>query len=328
MPFSVDPKGAWGFDVGTWLDSSGNGHTLSQSGSVSCVAGKVGNCASFGGAGVLYSADHVDYNLMTTTDLSLPFWFWLNSKAADMTLISKGYPNSGGTPYSTLGWRIYYKQSTDRITIQVARNSGTEVFELSDIALGSPSTGTWIYYIPRILWSAAGTLGGSITVKSTDCVSNSVSTSSGNNWMPNTEAGPLTIGGEYNGVDYTTRRLDGKIDALYLFNVDLSDDDCNVAYNDGDGFEESNESGWLASLMRTRNLDDFTVQTYGAESVITFDGMSTGQMGIAGTGIADTDGLGPNDQAILRVRRDGDNANNGDGRRQTLVNVRLRVPVT
>lgn len=92
-----------------------------------------------------------------------------------------------------------------------------------------------------------------------------------------------------------------------------------------DDFEGA--AGWLASVMRVRNLDDFSTQTYGTERAIVFPALATSQAAIEEEALIDTDGLGANDQGYLRVRRDGDNANNADARRQTLVTVRLKVPV-
>lgn len=296
------------------VDSTGNGNsgTPTGTGTMVSVAGKVGNALQFpsngdvGGQKYLTVANSATLQL-GNLDCTLWGWYRQDNLLSGGLLINK-----------SLQWLF-----------EVFR-SGADFFEFYDVYYGGVGAFTrlsfnavyagavWTFWMVEYTASTRTARLYRNNVLTTSAVLPAVSVHS---------ASDLLIGETLSGTVGATMTHDEQGIASRIFTSDERD----CLYNGGSpgaypGFCFGN-AGWLTSAMRVRNKDDFSSQAYGTESAIVIVPTAANRQYIASVNLADTDGLGKNDQGVLKVRRYGGDPNDAGTKRQTLVNVRARIPV-
>ena len=113
----------WKLDNTTWIDSSGNGNTLSYfNTNPDSVSGKINNSASFSGSNYLYKN-----NFQITTSCSFSFWFKSStSSGVDLGVGVGGDNYMGGFRILSIDGVIYFQcPNTDVVTSSSSFCDGT-----------------------------------------------------------------------------------------------------------------------------------------------------------------------------------------------------------
>jgi len=91
----------WKLDTTGWIDSSGNGNTLTANGEVSIVSGKINNCANFDGnndESVRMWLSRSNFFNFLLSNFSLSQWIYFNSSGANYyQALFSTRPDGGGT---------------------------------------------------------------------------------------------------------------------------------------------------------------------------------------------------------------------------------------
>jgi len=100
-----------------------------------------GNAAQFVLANTEYLSTASLVSLQTgDIDFAISGWFYLDTKAVDMTLISKWLTTGDHREY-----RLFFDQSEDRFRFEVSATGSSTVVNMDADNLGSPSVATWYY---------------------------------------------------------------------------------------------------------------------------------------------------------------------------------------
>jgi len=201
---------SWSLDS-TTADATGNGHTLTNSGSTPFGAGHFGNCAQFNGSSTYFDIpSSVSAALDNGTAVSISCWF-KGSNGQSMVRIQPAAPT-----YILLGWN----------------NSGTRVCIISsDGGTGSPVTigGSFedgSYHMVTMTWEKNTTNGFKVYVDGS--VTNQ--RNSGNVNLPTFGSGVNSAVGRYGGGgEYTT----GDIDEINIWTRALSGAEVLQLYSSG-----------------------------------------------------------------------------------------------
>lgn len=203
-------QGLWHLNS-SFTDSSGNGYTLTASGTPTDVAGKWSNCKSFASASsqFAYITNGSSANLNGTGSRSVLCWLNITS------LIDGSYIM--GKDGSTTGWLLYLGGGGDNLGFYIRglTPSGTE----STPAL---STGVW-YFIAGVYDSTNSKI--KVWVNNTKV---EVTVTSGSN-SSNTKDTQIMATGSTSGsgaISFTN----GKLDEVAFFNKAITDKDIRMYY--------------------------------------------------------------------------------------------------
>lgn len=135
-------------------DSSGNGFTLTNVGSVSFNPGKFSNAADFGTTGTTKGLTYSGNVLSSTTpsNLSVSFWFILNTTSTPTNGILFqlcSVANGGGSAFSGIFWNVYYNISAGNMVISIRFGGGT----IQTITIPA-STSVW--HFAQFVYSTTG----------------------------------------------------------------------------------------------------------------------------------------------------------------------------
>ena len=209
---------------GTRLDDlngcGGAGCDMTDNNTVTQNPGTIGNAAQFTNANSEYLS-HVDNADLSVGDIDFTWsvWVYLDSKAANRTIIFK----SGGTA-ATSAYQILYDQVADRFKFIVG--NGTTSGTAQANVLGSPSTATWYFIIG---WHDA--TANTVNIQVNNGTVNTTSYSSGGQ----DEANPFYIG---RGTAY----MDGRADEIGFWKKVLSSGERTLLYNSGVGCQNTFET--------------------------------------------------------------------------------------
>jgi len=203
---------------GTRYDSRSSSD-LADNATVLYSAGKQGNAAQFVSAQSEYLSI-ADNTYLSTGDIDFTVgaWVYLDTKTADMVILSK-FENVG----NHREYRLFYNNGTDRFSFSVSSN-GTAVLTLADNVLGSPVVDTW-YFITASHDSVSDTIAIQINA--------GAATTTGHSTGVNDDASPFHIGAT--GRAAAGEYFDGRIDEAFLYKRILTSAERTWLYNAGAG---------------------------------------------------------------------------------------------
>lgn len=217
-PLSQGMRGYWKLDTGSGtsaVDSSGNGNTLSMTGSPSWTTGNIGPYAlDFSGSGQYLSVADPSSGVLDFADgadFSISGWFNRDTFTADHTIVAKKTNQT-----TNAGYVVWIDASTDTVNFEIS--DGTDTYE-ADSTTAFTATG-WHHFVA--VWDDSngayvyidGGLSGS-TTSSTSSIGD----------LSNTNA--FRIGAESDaGVPF-----DGKLDDIRIYGYALSADQVKKIYN-------------------------------------------------------------------------------------------------
>lgn len=213
--------------VGHWrLNSDGtdahtSGNNLTEQGSVTYVAGTIGNAAHILRAenDYLDIADNASLSLSTDTDFAIACWVKLASKQTRSVVLGKGkYSSTTDTEYV-----LYYKSDADSFRLDVGSGSAY----LNVVSTVTVTTGVW-YFI--VAWHEASNNLLKISVNdqvTPDQAAYAINTQDGDS--------NLYLGNSEDGTSY---ELDGDLDSVSLWiGRYLSAAEITALYNGGAGVD-------------------------------------------------------------------------------------------
>ena len=205
---------------GTRNDAHGTNH-LTDNNTVTQAAGKVGNAAKFTAPNSESLSIASNPSLaISDIDASWGFWVYLDTKSAQMGLVTKWNANS-----SQRGYQIYYSSAADRFAFLVSSDGTFNAnFQINADALGSPATGTW-YYINA--WHDS--VGNTINIQVNNGTVNSKAHTAG--LFASTAA--FALGAE--AFSPFSRFLNGRLDEAGFWKRVLTTDERTWLWNGGSG---------------------------------------------------------------------------------------------
>lgn len=149
-----------------------------------------------------------DPSLDITGDITVVFWYTLNSRASLQQFVSKGGLSDGGGDIPS-SYLVEYDPGTDQIVAGFETGTGTD----ETIAFFAPPDTDW----HMIAYRRAG-------MNHTLFLDSSAVAGGGVASPPGSSAGyPLAIGGAYSGTSISDRFLDGSMDELQIYDRALMD---------------------------------------------------------------------------------------------------------
>ena len=210
----------WKFEeaLAPFADSVGNNPFTAPGSPPSRIPGKLGKGLQFSG-----DPQHLAINDNTSlatgnTDFFMAIWVYLDSKAADMAIISKTF----GTVGASDEYLLEYHVGSDRFRFNVS--DGSAVTTVSANNFGSPSTATW-YLV--MAWHDS--VNDQIAIQVNNGSANTAAHSTGVNDTSTRLIIGFTEGG---GPNYVFL---GRLDEMGLWNRILSTDERSQLYNSGNG---------------------------------------------------------------------------------------------
>jgi hypothetical protein len=109
IPLDAGLLAYWKLDTTEWIDSTGNGNTLTANGAVSIVSGKINNCANFDGNNdeqVFMWLSRSNFFNFLLSNFSISQWIYFNSSGANyyqalFTTRPDGGPTENSFNYGT-----------------------------------------------------------------------------------------------------------------------------------------------------------------------------------------------------------------------------------
>lgn len=195
-------------------DATGRGNTASNVGTVTYVAGHIGNAAHFSSVDDAYLSAASSPDLkMTSTDFHIAFWVKLLAKpVGGCGIVTKG--ESTAFEYGT------FYESLDEFGF--VADGGDTVFADS---LGSPDVGTW--YFLEVQWESSTS---TPRISVNDAVFDDYGSSAA--LIPNND--PLIIGGQIDPLN-TPNIIDCDIQHIGIWHRFLTQDERDYLYNSGTG---------------------------------------------------------------------------------------------
>lgn len=218
-PLSDSLAAYWNMDEvsGSRFDSLGENH-LTDHNTVGQATGKIVQAALFASSSSEYLSLADNASLSTgDIDFTLSAWVYLNSKSANMFIVSKGPDATTGREYT-----LFYNQSIDRLRFIVVNGSNSAAVDAN--VFGSPSASTW-YHILAWHDSVANT----INISANGGSANSASYAFG----AADTAGAFRIGG--NSAVTPAAFWNGRIDEVGFWKRILTTEERAQVYNKGAG---------------------------------------------------------------------------------------------
>ena len=235
---ALGPVAYWPLDDdGTWADASGNGHTLTESGTVATAAlsdGKVG--ADFSGSTYLYAADHADLRPETMPAWSVSMWVQRDG-ATTAGLFAKytatGSPDTGITCGLWGGTEFYGAWGSGAGTNQT--DSPNNRYQAVDDDTVLNTAEHWVFTFDYTN-QTAGDFGSAQIYKDGALVATMGSYDNAEpwEWYGNTTGLNLTIGFSAYGAQY----LDGKIAKVAYYDKVLTPAEALLLYEGAGGSVE------------------------------------------------------------------------------------------
>lgn len=139
----VDLYAFWSLEEesGNRVDATGNGHTLTDNGTVTSNPGKVGTAAQFTlGEQERLTRTDANFPSFGDIDFTIAGWAFLDTVGATQPLVSK----FASSPQRE--WMLYYLSGTNRFQWRVTGDGSTQT-TLNANSLGAPVVSTWYFIV-------------------------------------------------------------------------------------------------------------------------------------------------------------------------------------